>query len=572
MLVWRPNRHRGVLLLTATCLGSGPAWAQYGGGYPTLPATIADTRIGDLRGQLQQYLPGVLPRTTGPAFLVSTSIGADIGATDNAARVDRPRRADLFTELSPTILVSGDTARLKVNLNYAPVASIYAKTPSQTRFDQFGNLVTLATIVPEVMFVDLRGSITQQSRTGGYAQTSTQALNQSDQIQTVALSVTPYAERRISGWGTARIGYSLAETRQNSPRNQDTLNANQAVLFNNTGIGAVGNLLTQRERASFATGENFGRINNVATAEAIQYSGDGAYKGAHRNQLANEIGYAVTRTITALAGVGYQDLRFGGSPGVRISEPLWSVGGRIAPNPDSTLTVTYGHRDGFNAAAVDGSYAPSARTRLFVRYSTGLTTDAEEQQNLLQSTNVGPTGLLIDSVTGAPVSSTSGAFGTQNNLYRLRRFSITGLLVLNRDSLTIGIAQEDRTNVNSNVASTGTSALPAGVSNTGVLGSLSWQHELSPTLSGSASVSYTVENSGRTDNASQSGSPRTIQTGVSLAYIITETLSASARYLFTDHSGNIGPITQPSINPSSSAQAGQNFIENLLLVGLRKSF
>ena len=571
-LTWRPSRQQGVLFVAAGCLGSGAAWAQYGGGYPTLPATIVDTRVGDLRGQLQQFLPGVLPRTTGPAFLVSTSLAVDAGATDNAARVDRPRRADLFTELSPTILVSGDTSRLKVNLNYAPVASIYAKTPGQNRFDQFGNAVTLFTAVPETMFVDLRGSVTQQSRTGGYAQTSTQTLNRSNQVQTVALSVTPYAERRFGGWGTARIGYSLAETIQSNPRQQNTLNDNQPALLNDSGLGAVGNLLTQRERVSFASGENLGRINDAAAAEAIQYSGGGAYRGAHRNQLTNDIGYAVTRTITALAGFGYQDLRFGGTPGVRISEPLWSVGGRIAPNPDSTLTVTYGHRDGFNAAAVDGSYAPTARTRLFVRYSTGLTTDAEEQQSLLQSTNVGPTGLLVDSVTGAPVSSASGAFGTQNNLYRLRRFSVTGLLVLNRDSLSIGIAQDDRTNVNSTVTSIGTPALPAGASSTGILGTLSWQHELSPTLSSSASVSYAVESSGRTSNSAASGSPRTIQTSISLAYILTETLTASARYLFTDRSGNTGSAAQANINPFSSAQAGQNLTENLLLVGLRKSF
>jgi len=189
----RPGQLQGALLATAACVGAGPAWAQYGGGYPTRPATIVDTRIGDLRGQLQQYLPGLLPNDTGPAFLVTASLGVNGGITDNALRVDRPRRADVFTEFSPSIQVSGDTARLKVNLNYAPVASVYAKTPNQTRFDQFGNAVALATIVPDAVFLDLRGSVTQQSRTGGYGQTSTQALNRNDQLQSIALSVTPGA-------------------------------------------------------------------------------------------------------------------------------------------------------------------------------------------------------------------------------------------------------------------------------------------------------------------------------------------------------------------------------------------
>lgn len=557
-------------LAAAASLGAGAAWAQLGGGYSSLPATVADTRVGDLRGQLEQYLPGLLPRTAGPAFLVRASLGADAGITDNALRVGQPRRADAFTVLSPTLQMSGDTSRLKVNLSYAPVASVYAKTSSQTRFDQYGNGAALATLVPDAVFLDLRGSVTQQSRTGGYyGQTSTAALNRNDQVQTTAFSVTPYAEHRFGGLGTARLGYSLARTIQNGYGSQDALNT-QASLFNN-GFGATGNLTTQRERASFATGENLGRVSDIAVLEAVQYSGVGAYRGAHRNQVTDDVGYAVTRTITALAGFGYQDLRFNGVPGVRLREPIWSAGVRLTPNPDSSVTITYGRRDGFNAAAVDGSYSPTGRTRVFVRYATGLTTDAEEQQNLLATTNVGPTGLLTDSVTGAPVSSSSGAFGTQNGLYRLRRFSITGLLLLNRDSVSVSLQQDDRTSVNAAPAGIGGTAPPATGSNSGVLGTLAWEHELSPALSSSASLSYGVDDGSA--GAGSSGSQRTVQTTLALNYVFTETLTGSARYLFTDRSGGgrTGPAAGQNIGPGFG-QAGQNLTENLLLVGLRKSF
>ena len=66
-------------------LGVGMAWAQLGGGYSSLPATVTNTRVSDLRGQLEQYLPGLLPRTTGPAFLVSASLG-DEGRAATAGR------------------------------------------------------------------------------------------------------------------------------------------------------------------------------------------------------------------------------------------------------------------------------------------------------------------------------------------------------------------------------------------------------------------------------------------------------------------------------------------------------
>ena len=574
----RPARPGGLLarptqagLLAVASLHAGAAWAQLGGGYPTLPATVTDTRVGDLRGQLEQYLPGLQPRTAGPAFLVSASLGVDAGVTDNALRVEQPRRANAFTTLSPTLGVSGDTSRLRVNLSYAPIATLYAQTPSQNRFDHYGNGVALATLVPEAVFLDLRGAVTQQSRTGGYyGQTTTLAANRNDQVQSATFSVTPYAEHRFGGFGTARLGYSLARTVQSGYGGQDNLNNTQAFLFNN-GFGATGNLTTQRERASFVTGENLGRVNDIAVLEAVQYSGVGAYRGAHRNQATNDVGYAITRTVTALAGFGYQDLRFNGVPGVRINEPTWRVGARLTPKPDSSITITYGRRDGFNAAAVDGTYSPTARTRVFVRYATGLTTDAEEQQNLLATTNVGPTGLLVDSVTGAPVSSSSGAFGTQNGLYRLRRFSITGLLLLNRDSVSVSLQQEDRTSVNAVPAGIGGTAAPATASTSGVYGTLSWEHELSPVMTGSASFSYGVDDNGSLVGTGASGSQRTVQTTLALNYVFTETLTGSARYLFTDRSGGAGRGTAQAAGPGYG-RVGQDLTENLLLVGLRKSF
>jgi len=570
------------LAVTTAVMVAGPARAQLGGGYPTLPATVTDTRVGDLRGQLQSYLPGVLPRTGGPAILIQPSIGVDVGATDNALRVERPRRGDVFTTISPTVSVSGETSRVTVNLNYSPLATIYASTPNQTRLDQYGNAAALIKIVPDAIFLDVRGTVTQQSRTGGFGQTNSQTLNRDDQVQSASVSVTPYAEHRFSGWGTGRVGYSFARTVQDGRNDQNgfTQNNFNNQTFNQFGsqnqfFGATGNLTTQRERASFVTGENLGRISDIVVVEAVQYSGGGTYRGAHRNQASNDVGYAITRKVTALAGFGYQDLRFSGTPGIRINEPTYSLGARFTPDADSSLTVTYGHKDGFNGFNADGAVSPTSRTRVFVRYSTGLTTDAEEQQNLLASTNVGPGGLLVDSTTGAPVSSSSSSFGTQNGLFRLRRFSVTGSLLLNRDAVSVSLSNEERTNVNNIPSVNGQTTVPAGTSSTGTSGTLAWQHELTPVLTSSASVSYSVDN-----NASLAGvgtgnqSQRTIQTSLALSYVFTQTLTGSARYLFTDRSGGVGQTNQTNTNANAFAfgRAGQNLTENVLLVGLRKSF
>jgi len=148
--------------------------------------------------------------------------------------------------------------------------------------------------------------------------------------------------------------------------------------------------------------------------------------------------------------------------------------------------------------------------------------------------------------------------------------------LLNRDSVSVSLSQEDRTNVNNVASSTGATAVPAGASNSGTIGTLAWQHELTPVMSSSASLSYGVEDNGNLVSTGSSGSQRTVQTSLALNYLFTETLSGSARYLFTDRSGGTGRTNQSNLGlnsgPFGFGQAGQNLTENLLLVGLRKSF
>ena len=556
---WR----RAGLLAGLAGLGAGPAWAQYGGG--VAPAVGANLRTDDLRGQLQQFRPAPLPRDNSPAWRISPSIGVLVGVTDNSGLSGSSGQTDVYTTISPSLLLTGDTSRFRVNLSYAPRVSFYASNSSQNRVDQSFAGSVLATIVPEAVFVDLRGLTSVDSRTGGISQNNVQALNRQDQVQSTSFSVTPYARHRFGGWGTAEIGYSLARTIQDNASNPNGV-ATRLDAFGqlSPGFGVTGNLTTQRERASFTTGENFGRFNNELTVEAIQYSGFGVYQGAFRNTVNNELGYAVTRTITLLGGVGYQDLRFNSVPVTRIQEPTWNVGTRLAPNADSTITVLYGRHDGFASVSFDGNYSPTARTRLFGRYSTGLTTGAEDQQALLQSTSVGPTGLLVDSTTGVPVGG-GGLFGTQNGLSKVRRLSVGASLLLNRDTFSASVSNEDRTTVVNSTSFTGT-AVPAGTSTSGTFGSLSWQHELSPIMTSTASVSYGVtSNVGALLGTGSNQSQKSLSFTAGLSRTFTETLTGNVNYLHSERLGGGQASTVP-------AQLGGNFTQNTLLVGLRKSF
>ena len=572
--------------LAGLCVAASPAAAQYGGqssplssglggGYSGgLQSTLGtSTRVGDLRPQLEAYYArnARAPSITAPAWLIQPSISVDTGITDNAQRASSARRADIYTVITPSITVSRDAPRLKLDATYAPSYTKYLNTKAQSGLAQTGNLRALAILVPDALFFDARASASQSSITGNSiaSQNSTANYNRQNQVQTYTFSLGPYAQHRFGSWGVGRIGYSLQRTLQDVPSDQQGLST--VTQTGTAGSGTTGNLTTHSENAVFTSGENLGRFNTTTTLSATQYRGSNAYRGAHRNEAQNQVGFAFTRTITLLGGFGYQDVAYNGTPAYRLREPTWNTGVRYAPNPDSIITVLYGRRDASNSISFDGQFAPTARTRISGRYSTGVTSDLQEAQSLLESTSVGTSGGLSDSTTGAPVSS-SGLSGTQNGIYRVRRLSLTASLLQQRNTYSVTISSEDRTTLTTSTSLLNNGTIPAGTSTSSVSASAAWQHDLTPDISTSLTAQYGTTNSTSQLVTGSGGKQRTLSMSAVLSKTFTQTLTGSLRYSFTDQSGGTGtnttvynPLTGRTFNTGA-------YTENVFLVGLRKSF
>lgn len=570
-----PRQVRATLLagcsLAGTLLLAAPASAQIGG---LLPNLGGNPQIGDLRPQLEKYFRPEDPTFVRPNWIIQPSIELGLGATDNALRSQGAKKADLFAVVTPSLVVSGDTSRIKVNLGYSPTITRYLSASSQNTVAQNGSAQAVVTFVPDTLFLDLRGNVYQQSRTNGFNQVQSQTYNRQNDVQTITLAATPYAEHRFGGWGTGRVGFSIARTLQNAQNGQTlfntTDNATLAALQapgTTQGFGATGNLTTRRERASFVSGENLGRFNDIVFVEANQFSGGGSYAGAHRNEIQNELGYALTRTITVLGGLGYQDIRYAGLPGVRIQEPTFNVGVRYSPNPDTRATLLYGRRDGAPSLSFEGQIAPTPRTRVTLRYGTGITSDAENAQSVLDSTSVGATGQLVDTVTGAPVGGASGYGGLQNGIYRVHRLSATGSFLQERDTFSVGITNEDRTSLTTTTGLllNGTiGSIAAGTSTNSTYASLDWQHDLSPDMKGGASIQYGITNTTSQLLAGSSQQQRTFSFSASLSKQFTQTLTGSVRYILNDQTG--GPTASTAANNTGT------YTQNTVLVSLRKGF
>lgn len=488
-----------------------------------------------------------------PKWQITPALGITEELTDNAqATGGTSTQGDLITIVQPSLAIIGDTPRLQVNLSYAPQIYLYARDSSQSRVAQNFNARALATLVPETLFLDLRGFGAEQALFGGLPPASSATPSSDQSSQDYSFSITPYLLHRFGTAGTGELGYTYARTVQTATGTPSALPLFTA--FPQLAPPTNQNTTTQNFHAAFVTGEAFGRYNATALASVTDYTGSGVLSDAHRDVFFVDNGYAITRTITALGTIGYENISYAGTQPLHISDAIWNLGVRLLPNADSTITLRYGHQDGLNALTVDAALSPTPRTLLYVRYSKGLTTSQEQLQNALATTDLDALGNPIDHSTGAPIFAASNFFGTQDTLSILSRLSVSGAYRLDRDTVTATVERDNYDVISAPIAATGT---PLG-SNTGVYGSLAWVHLLSPRLTSAAFFQYGV----RTLTGAPSITQNTLTASLSLAYALGPTLNTTVQYTHDQSNGGGG----------LGGVAGANTRDNILMLSLIKTF
>ncbi len=509
-----------------------------------LPLTGVSTRVGDLRAYLADaFGEPIAPGVTEPAWRVTPSAQISETFTDAVPTRSGGRAADLITGLNPGVTVVGDTNRLKVNLDYSPEYDIYAFTSGQNRLNQNLEADGSAALVPGQVFVRAQALITQFSRYGTAAAQGTTVLPSQDQTQATAFAVTPYLSHSFGANGTLQLGASYLYSATSTPAGATTGDfASTAALPGNYGNASVS---TTREFLYYVTGENLGRFQDSVQIDAYQSTGTGVLQGARRLLAADDVAYAVTRTIALLGELGYEEVHYAGITPVRIDDAVWAIGTRLDPNPDSRIVLQYRHRDGINSAYVDATYQVTARLRLFGTYSDALATTQEELQGALLLSNLDQTGNPLESTSNAPLLFGSSFFGLETDLYRVKRLSATAAWLLDRDVLAASIERESRTLVAT------TSPATAQPSDKGTIGMLSWTHELGPLLSSTLMADY------GTRTPIGGGSEGLWGVTASLTKRFTPTLTGSAQYSF---------------NSRASDFQGRGFSENMFVVALQKQF
>jgi uncharacterized protein (PEP-CTERM system associated) len=542
--------------MVVTAARCGQARAQSLIDLSTLPSVGTVVRPGDLRDHLSGTSPGQGLVGVGRTFTINTSLDVQELATDNAFNSPTDKSADFITTIQPSLSIAADTARFHGNFTYAPAANIYARNSSQSYIAQNLSGSGLATLVPDLLFLQVNAFAAVQSTQPGFGPSTTTTLNRQNQTQTTSFSASPYVTHKFGGTGTFEAGATISYSGNNNVTavsSGNVIPSAQLGLLTPTTATTVPNssYTSTEEHASFATGEDFGRLSHRIAISATQYIGQGIYQGAYRSLETYDIGYAISRFVTALAEIGHESIHYGGVPPVRIDDLVWDVGAKVAPNGDSALTLTYGHHDGGDALTFDGHYAATARLQLYGRYTDSLTTSAQSIADALASVDTTTSGALFDTSNGAPINITDNFFGIQSGLYRLRRLSATASLVYDRDLFSFNVARQSE-----QVISSASTASP-GTSNRGTYGSIAWTHDLSPDMQSNAFVQYGTYSTAATSSGAASSGNVSVVFSLSLSYALSGTLRLKAQYSFSKNDSNT---------------AGQSSTQNAFLVGLHKQF
>jgi hypothetical protein len=584
----RPPRIGGdrscrVGLTVAVALGL--AWTDGAAAFPLIDPTNLDqvphgTELSapdasDLRHQLQLVNGLGAPAGGGWTFVPRFDYQAML--TDNVQEQHNPRRADLVSYFSPGFSLAGDLPRATVSLYVAPTLALYARTGSLNALTEQLNGIASVTLVPDLAFVDVRALAGVQNAFGGIGGDGTvgasaggaasaqgtipslagngQGLTKDNEVQSSSASISPYLLRNFGDWGTGRLGYSWNVTRS------DKLSGFASSPFPTGGADSQ-TLVSNEQTAHFVTGEILDQFQDAfdvdllqtqITAEPGSVNGDTGsiaasttHTSSSRQVVSDQVTYRVNRNLAVFASGGHEDIVYTGANATSIHDLTWSLGATLTPGPDSQLTVSYGHQNGFNSASISGFYPLTQRTLLTVAYGSTLGTQLENLRNQLNVATTNGNGTLVSGQNGGQLFGGTNALPVENGVFRTDTLSLGTQTTLDRDIITFNLLMAKQTSTGGTASSSGTSK----TFNT------TWVHQMRPDMILNASLSYSIQDQ-TVQSGLNPGNSTSMVASVGWQWQISDTTSASVRYsLFERH----------------AAVAAFDIYQNMLILGVSKTF
>ena len=477
--------------------------------------------------------PGPAGVSLAPTWIFTPSITIGETFTDNVGLVSGGTQADLITSVSPSLAVTGNTARVKLALTYDPQLLVFALSGQSPTLQQQLQGTGKVEVYPELIFLDGSASISQGyvSNTGAVANTTLTTNNNLQPIEAVSLS--PYIVHHLGSYVDTESRYRF-----------DAIS---------TGASGIGTQYVNQLNETLTSGDFFGVLKWTATSDYTKTSGLTATGGTTGGASSIDklykfdVQYPIFSRVSATGEIGWEHLT---DPTLTIQPNglIWNVGLRYDPSPFASVDFSYGREYGTSDFQFGARYDIGPQTRLHASYTRSIQTGQTLIASGLIQAVPGPNGILINPKTGLPFVPGTGPFGPGGSPFGLTAGSFLDKsfqldLTLTRGRTTYSVTAFDDQQ----------SAQVANSNQQVISGTLSWTRQLWPNLSGSASATYSNisfrDGSGRVDTY------YSLYAG--LSYTLSRTASAQLSF---------------SRSARLSNQPGNSLVDDLIAVSMQKQF
>jgi uncharacterized protein (PEP-CTERM system associated) len=579
------------ILLFSAGAGAVPAAAQVVGGTPGIGSTIdslpplptsgygvggalspgyavnpdliqappPSTRLGTLGGgvtTLQQYDPSA------PAYLIRPTVAISEMLTDNARQTSVNRTADLVTHIAPGLSVSADTPRVQGVLTASfgydkfifasdqdrPIASLYSSS--------------FVTVVPDNLFVDMKGSVSEASQLGAAGFTPVSQLPRSSLTPVISTMFSPYLRKSYKDLADAELRYSYSTTSTGGGVIGSAL-ATSPAQQNTT---ALADTTTNQGTLTISTGPEFNRLISKLTIDASKTASTSVAANSRVTGY-NDVEYLIVPGVSALGLIGYENIHYGVGTAATTVGVAWQVGGRLNLGSDTQYaTIRYGKKEGNEGFTGAVHYDITPATILTAEASQARGSQQQQIANALTQSSLDLTGRGIINQNGLPTIFVNPAFSIQNTVFDSTNYSISIVSSIGVNRLSLFGTYTQRTTLGSLA---GTSALPS----TAVGVHFNWSRDIRPDLTGNLDVGYstasnlTVSTANNPSTSTLINKSNAMNAALSLNYLFNETLTGSVAY-------NLSYQTNaPSFaNASATTITVGNILTNQLIFALTKTF
>ncbi len=442
--------------------------------------------------------------------------------------------SDFFTTLVPSVGIRGDTARLKLNLDYSLAAIAYAENSDLDQLRNSLNFVSTLTLVPELLFLDGAASV-QQLPINGQAPVSVSPLAASTNLETVSVyNFSPYIKKHFGTFADTELRYTFNQVFASEGSTGGAV----------TTTNSLSNSTTNRLTLTAVSGSQFTRLLWLVVADGAEssFTGDNPDTFSRLIQASGE--YRLNREVGVLGSVGYEriaDPTF--FPESEPDGPIGSVGVKYTPSDRTSLILNMNHRYNSNFVTGSANYLVGPQTEVRSSYTEQVFTSSQSQfSNNLSFLTTDEFGNFVDSRTEQLFSLSNNAFGVQNGALRQRNFDIGFHAVRGRNTFDADAYWRDQR------------IFDTGEVDSAVGGGLSWGRALTPVAKLNLTARYINEKFGTTPTEDK---VQLFGLGGSLVYQLNDTLDGVFAVNVTRQLADI---------PTDE------FTETVLSVGLQKQF